>query len=127
MPMSRWFGGTCSTCLPASRRLPLVGSSKPAIIISVVVLPEPLGPSSETNSPACTSSEASITACTDPKRLETLASWRCDIGSASEQFVAVADIALEAELLNLRAVDRGGRRIRAVEGCYLLQPRLQRL
>ncbi len=36
---------------PSSRMRPLVGSSKPAIIRSVVVLPHPDGPSSEKNSP----------------------------------------------------------------------------
>ena len=36
---------------PSSRIWPEVGSSNPAIIRSVVVLPQPDGPSSEKNSP----------------------------------------------------------------------------
>jgi hypothetical protein len=45
---------------------PLVGSSKPAIIISVVVLPEPLGPSSVRNSPFAMSRLIPSTALTRP-------------------------------------------------------------
>src|SRR5262252_4027631 len=41
---------------------PLVGFSNPAIIRSVVVLPEPLGPNSVMNSPRSTSIEMSSTA-----------------------------------------------------------------
>ena len=42
--------GTYVTSAPSSRILPLVGSSKPAIIRNVVVLPQPEGPRSEKNS-----------------------------------------------------------------------------
>src|SRR5213083_2897698 len=45
---------------------PLVGSSKPAIIMSVVVLPEPLGPRNVTNSPRAMSTLMSSTALTRP-------------------------------------------------------------
>jgi hypothetical protein len=38
-------------CLPSISTVPDVGVTKPAIIRSVVVLPQPDGPSSETNSP----------------------------------------------------------------------------
>src|SRR5262249_1960466 len=48
-----------STC-PAS------GSTKPATIRRVVVLPQPLGPSSETSSPAATWSDTASTATTPP-------------------------------------------------------------
>ena len=44
MPMLRWCGGSCDSGLPSSRISPAVGVSKPASIISVVVLPEPDGP-----------------------------------------------------------------------------------
>ena len=47
----RLAGGTQVTSSPCSRMRPLVGSSKPPIIRSVVVLPQPLGPSIEKNSP----------------------------------------------------------------------------
>ena len=44
-------GATQVTSSPSSVTVPEVGSSKPAIIRSVVVLPQPEGPSSEKNSP----------------------------------------------------------------------------
>ena len=52
-----------------------VGGRNPAIRFRVVVLPEPLGPSSETNEPAGTSSEMSSTAACPPKRLVKFRSW----------------------------------------------------
>ena len=47
------------------------GNSKPPIMRSVVVLPQPEGPSSVKNSPWRTSSEMPSTACTSPKDLKT--------------------------------------------------------
>ena len=47
----RRYGGTSSTGSPSSMIWPLVGVSKPASILSVVVLPQPLGPSRLKNSP----------------------------------------------------------------------------
>src|SRR6266545_8225774 len=51
MPIARRCGGKRESGLPSSRISPAVGDSKPASIISVVVLPEPDGPSSVRNSP----------------------------------------------------------------------------
>ena len=51
MLTSRANGGRSETSLPASSTLPASGCSKPAISRSVVVLPEPDGPSSVKNSP----------------------------------------------------------------------------
>ena len=48
----RWWGGTSDTSTPSSITWPRVGCSKPAIIFSNVVLPQPDGPSSEKNSAA---------------------------------------------------------------------------
>ena len=48
---------------------PLVGSSKPASMRKVVVLPQPEGPSREKNLPADISAEMSSTAHWLPKRL----------------------------------------------------------
>ena len=47
----RRAGGTYVTSEPCRRIRPSVGSSKPAIMRSVVVFPQPLGPSIEKNSP----------------------------------------------------------------------------
>ena len=45
---------------------PSSGETKPAIIMSVVVLPEPLGPRKLTNSPASIRNERSRTALVPP-------------------------------------------------------------
>ena len=51
MLTSRSYGGRRETSCPAARSSPRPGISKPAIIRSVVVLPEPEGPSIVKNSP----------------------------------------------------------------------------
>ena len=52
MLTGRLSGGSFVTSRPRSTIRPPVGSSKPPIIRSVVVLPQPDGPRSEKNSPA---------------------------------------------------------------------------
>ena len=61
MPMPRLCGGSVLIGWPSSTISPAVGVSKPASIISVVVLPEPDGPSRVRNSPAATSRSSSFT------------------------------------------------------------------
>ena len=73
MLTSRSNGGRFGDVGTVEHDAPAVGSSKPAIMRSIVVLPEPDGPSSEKNSPAPMSSETSSTATTEPKRLVTRA------------------------------------------------------
>ena len=51
MPKPRLCGGTAAMSAPSSSTAPPSGRTNPATIISVVVLPEPEGPSSEKNSP----------------------------------------------------------------------------
>ena len=51
--------------------LPLSTLSSPASILNAVVLPQPDGPTSTTNSELAMSSERSSTAVTSPKRLTT--------------------------------------------------------
>src|SRR5437879_3858591 len=67
----RRFAGTEVTSRPCRTIRPSSGASKPAIIRSVVVLPQPLGPSSEKNSPSAIGKLTSSTAPTPPKRLLT--------------------------------------------------------
>src|SRR3954451_19783030 len=67
----RLLGGTPTTSSPRSRMSPSSGSSKPATIRIVVVLPHPEGPSSVRNSPSRMSSVRSSTAVTSPKRFVT--------------------------------------------------------
>ena len=62
MPMLRWFGGRLVMSLPSIVIEPEVGCSKPAIMRSVVVLPQPLGPRNDTNSPLSTSRSKPSTA-----------------------------------------------------------------
>ncbi len=58
----RRYGGTLDTSAPSSTIRPSVGCSKPAIILSSVVLPQPDGPSSEKNSPRRMAKSARSTA-----------------------------------------------------------------
>ena len=53
--------------VPSRTIVPAVGGSKPAIIRSVVVLPQPDGPRNETNSPRSAARLKSSTATVGPK------------------------------------------------------------
>src|SRR5258708_17365222 len=70
--MPRFSGGSerpgAEIVRPSSSMVPSLGSRKPAIMRSVVVLPQPDGPSSETNSPRVSASVARSTAVKAPKR-----------------------------------------------------------
>ena len=67
--------------LPSTTIVPAVGFSKPPIIRSVVVLPQPDGPRNETNSPLTASRLKSSTATTPPgNAFWTPVSVRNDIG-----------------------------------------------
>ena len=71
---SRLFGGAAVTSRPSSRTVPRVGSSKPAIIRIVVVLPHPDGPSMEKNSPSRMARSMPRTAATtSPREWNSLA------------------------------------------------------
>ena len=65
MLTSRLCGGIRVTSAPCRWTVPWVGSSNPAIIRIVVVLPHPEGPSSEKNSPSAMATSMSRTAMTD--------------------------------------------------------------
>ncbi len=62
----RVVGGSVVTSRPPSSMRPESGRSKPAMILSSVVLPEPDGPSSVKNSPSCTSRSMLSAATTCP-------------------------------------------------------------
>src|SRR5437763_1383731 len=84
MPMLRRRGGTCTlrsgaaTSSPPIEIVPAVGCSRPAMQRSVVVLPQPEGPSSTTISPAAirklTSSTAGRPTANCLRRCETISS-----------------------------------------------------
>src|SRR5712691_7720280 len=80
MLTGRRFGDTDVTSCPCKTMRPSSGTSKPAIIRRVVVLPQPLGPSSEKNSPSAMSSVTSCTASTLPNRLLTLSRAMATLG-----------------------------------------------
>ena len=75
MPMSRFSGGTKVfselTTRPSMLISPEVGFSKPAIIRSMVVLPQPEGPSRVMNSLSWNTSLNSFRTTTSPKALVT--------------------------------------------------------
>src|SRR6185312_14603060 len=70
--MSRSFGGRSLTTSPPIEIWPSVISSSPAIIRNVVLLPQPDGPTSTTNSLSGMSRLMLRTASTSSKRLTTL-------------------------------------------------------
>ena len=62
MAMSRSFGALSFTTFPPMRSSPSVMSSSPAIMLRVVDLPHPDGPTRMTNSPSAMSRLTSSTA-----------------------------------------------------------------
>src|SRR5262249_27094023 len=74
MAMSRSFGGTSLTTSPSTAISPALISSSPAIIRSVVVLPQPEGPTSTTNSLSAMSSSMPHTASLSSHRVTSLRS-----------------------------------------------------
>ena len=76
MPTLRLLGGRLVMSLPSTLMLPESGYSKPAIMRSVVVLPQPDGPRKDTNSPLAAESTKSSTAAKAPNCFLTLASSR---------------------------------------------------
>src|SRR5829696_3996364 len=89
MPRPRISAGTSiprarpSTTRSPIRMLPPLGSSSPAIIRKVVVLPQPEGPSSVSSSPSAAVSVAPSTATKAPKLLERLSSAMSGTGYSS--------------------------------------------
>src|SRR5438067_13903351 len=67
-PISRCDARLYVTSSPSSSILPDDGSSRPAIIRSVVVLPQPEGPSRTKNSPSAMVNDDARTAVKSPKR-----------------------------------------------------------
>src|SRR3984893_868735 len=69
MPTLRWLGRRSVTSWPSMRIAPALGCSKPATMRNVVVLPQPLGPRNETNSPRSTARSKFCTTFWGPKDL----------------------------------------------------------
>src|SRR3979411_537496 len=71
MPMLRFSGGRPMTFWPPIEITPAVGEMKPANIRSIVVFPQPLGPSTEKNSPCSTWRLTWLIASNEPNRFVT--------------------------------------------------------
>src|SRR6478752_9759554 len=77
--MSRAEARFIVTSSPSSRMVPAVGNSSPAIMRSVVVLPQPEGPSRQRNSPSSTVKLAALTAWKSAKDLSSASTLICAI------------------------------------------------
>src|SRR5262245_10553520 len=71
MPMFRLLGGVRDMSMPSTTTEPASGTSNPAAMRSAVVLPQPLGPSSVTSSPAVSSRSRCASAVVEPNRFCT--------------------------------------------------------
>ncbi len=76
------------TSSPSSSTVPSLGSSKPAIMRRVVVLPQPEGPSIVKNSPRGISRSICLTAAKSPKRFVT--PRKVTLGSSSPSLTLTA-------------------------------------
>jgi len=79
---------------PRSVMLPRLGASMPASIRSIVVLPEPDGPTIVRNSPSSTFSEMSFTAVKSPNLFCT--STSCSTGSGCLTALSIAELFIDA-------------------------------
>src|SRR5579871_3559777 len=79
MPTLRWLGLRFVTSLSSMRICPALGVSKPATMRRVVVLPQPLGPRKETNSPRLIDRSKFWTTWVGPNDLRTLSISRKDM------------------------------------------------
>ena len=109
------------TSAPWSRTRPAVGSSKPAIIRSVVVLPEPDGPSIEKNSPSRdvevdpVDRDDDVAVALDARRLEPDGGTPRACGTGSQrQAVGVGIAKRDLEVLDRRPGVTAGRVRRTV-------------
>src|SRR5262252_7537471 len=110
------------TGLPATSIAPSVVGSRPAIMLSSVLLPQPLGPTIETNSPRPIARLTSSTACTSPwrerkcfdtPRTDTAASLlsAAPAGSVSRRTSVMAPLSVPCRLLRDELVGVVGGRI----------------
>src|SRR5215213_769791 len=114
------------SCSPI-RTVPAVGSSRPATIRSVVVLPQPDGPSSAKNDPCGTVSVRSSTAVKSPKRLVTPSSRRSPPpASRGDSPSGVTGVVEEDEVRRRRAlVELRDPLLGAFHGAEVVVPRSQ--
>src|SRR2546423_2831160 len=118
----RLCGGVKAMLWPSSRICPPVGCSNPAIIRSVVVLPQPDGPSMEKNSPAgicrlmpstaitsLNSLTRSTTSTSPPVTRHVLSGWNCTTTSNPESGDVVDGRSAPGFAASEEAVDQNAR------------------
>src|SRR5947207_2989916 len=113
MAMSRSIGARLLTTLPSMLTSPEVISSRPATMRSVVVLPQPEGPTSTTNSRSRISRFTSFTACVPSNFLFRPFSCTRAIANAFLSFDAAGhagDVVLDEERIDDRHRDRADQR-----------------
>ncbi len=96
MPISRAFTGTRDTSEPANNTSPASACSKPDNTRNAVVLPQPDGPSSETNSPGRMSRSIPRNTWWEPKLLVIWrSSTRVPLGSSDRCWNAVMIVSFQ--------------------------------
>src|SRR5712692_9168765 len=106
MAMSRSIGGSSLTTVSPIRTWPEVIDSSPATMRRVVVLPQPDGPTSTTNSLSRTSRFTSFTTCTSSNFLFKRRIKTCAIASALHGAGDAGDVMLDEKRVDERDRDR---------------------
>src|SRR5689334_13802575 len=106
MAMSRSIGDSSLTTVSPIRIWPEVIDSSPATMRSVVVLPQPDGPTSTTNSSSRTSRFTSLTTCTSSNFLFRRRIKTCAIASTFDGAGDPGDVMLDEEGVDERHRDR---------------------
>ena len=109
MPMSRRCTGVSVTSSPPTTMRPASGSSKPAIMRRLVVLPQPDGSSRAKNSPGCTVRSMQSTTRASRRRSSSLDALKADF-SAHAQIRRVGKGASPRDGISTRAVQRRAHR-----------------
>src|SRR5579864_7129999 len=110
MAMSRSMGGSSFTTLSPIRTWPELIDSSPATMRNVVVLPQPDGPTSTTNSLSRISRFTSLTACTSSYILFKFRNRTGAIASSLYGAGQAGDIMLDEERIDQRHRDRAEQR-----------------
>src|SRR3982751_5327524 len=106
MAISRSIGARLLTTLPSMLMSPELISSRPATMRSVVVLPQPEGPTNTTNSRSRISRLTSLTACVPSNFWLRFVSFTCAMRSALDRAGHAGDVVFDEERVDDR--DRNG-------------------
>src|SRR5688572_11352959 len=105
IPMSRVYAGRSVTSSSSTKMRPSVGRSSPAIIRSIVVLPQPDGPRSEISLPGGSSRSTPSTAVTSSNRLTSPSSLRPPRSFTEPRIMGSPAVALREDQLGPVLVD----------------------